>query len=81
MVHLTEKPVELARRAIEYSSLAGEAVLDPFGGSGSTLVACEQTGRRAYLMEIDPLYADVVVSRFEAFGGKKAERVPAEAVA
>ena len=66
MVHLTEKPVELARRAIEYSSLPGEAVLDPFAGSGSTLVAAEQTGRRAYLMEIDPLYADVVVARFEA---------------
>ena len=81
MVHLTEKPVELARRAIEYSSLAGEAVLDPFAGSGSTLVACEQTGRRAYLMEIDPLYCDVVVSRFEAFSGKQAQRVPAEAVA
>ena len=81
MVHLTEKPVELARRAIEYCSLPGEAVLDPFAGTGSTLVACEQTGRRAYLMEIDPLYADVVVARFEAFSGKKAERVPAEAVA
>ena len=72
MVHLTEKPVELARRAIEYSSLKGEAVLDPFAGSGSTLVACEQTGRRAYLMEIDPLYADVVVARFEAFMGGRA---------
>ena len=47
MVHLTEKPVELAARAIEYSSLPGENVLDPFAGSGSTLVACEQTGRRA----------------------------------
>jgi DNA modification methylase len=80
MVHLTEKPVELARRAIEYSSLPGEAVLDPFAGSGSTLVACEQTGRRAYLMEIDPLYTDVVVA-IEAFSGQKAERVPAEAVA
>jgi DNA modification methylase len=77
MVHLTEKPVELARRAIEYSSLPGEAVLDPFAGSGSTLVACEQTGRRAYLMEIDPLYCDVVVARFEAFAGTKADRVPA----
>jgi len=83
MVHLTEKPVELARRTIEYSSLPGEAVLDPFAGSGSTLVACEQSGRRAYLIEIDPLYCDVVVARFEAFSGKKAERVPAptEAVA
>jgi DNA modification methylase len=74
MVHLTEKPVELARRAIEYSSLPGEAVLDPFAGSGSTLVACEQTGRRAFLMEIDPLYCDVVVARFEGFSGTKAER-------
>jgi DNA modification methylase len=83
MVHLTEKPVELARRAIEYSSLAGEAVLNPFAGSGSTLVAAEQTGRRAYLMEVDPLYCDVVVARFEGFSGKKAARVqvPAEAVA
>jgi DNA modification methylase len=81
MVHLTEKPVELARRAIEYSSLPGEAVLDPFAGSGSTLIAAEQTGRRAYLMEIDPLYADVVVARFEAFSGKKAERAPASAEA
>jgi DNA modification methylase len=80
MVHLTEKPVELARRAIEYSSLPGEAVLDPFAGSGSTLIAAEQTGRQAFLMEVDPLYCDVVVARFEAFSGKKAERVPAEAV-
>jgi DNA modification methylase len=57
MIHLTEKPVEVSRRAIEYSSLPGEAILDLFAGSGSgsTLVACEQTGRRAYLMEIDPL--------------------------
>jgi len=74
MVHLTEKPVELARRAIEYSSLPGEEVLDPFAGSGSgsTLAACERTGRRAYLMEVDPLCTDVVVARFEAFSGRKA---------
>jgi DNA modification methylase len=74
MVHLTEKPVELARRAIEYSSRAGEAVLDLFGGSGSTLIAAEQTGRRGYLMEIDPLYCDVIVERWKAFTGRKAER-------
>ncbi|MCA9287997.1 MAG: site-specific DNA-methyltransferase, partial [Phycisphaerales bacterium] len=74
MVHLTEKPVELARRAIEYSSRPGERVIDLFGGSGSTLVAAEQTGRRALLMEIDPLYADVIVRRWEKFTGKKAER-------
>jgi DNA modification methylase len=75
MVHLTEKPVELAVRAIQYSSLPGENVLDLFGGSGSTLVACEQTGRHAYLMEIDPLYCDVIIARFEAFSGKKARRL------
>jgi DNA modification methylase len=74
MVHLTEKPVELATRAMEYSSRPGENVLDLFGGSGSTLIAAEQTGRRAYLMEIDPPYCDVIVSRWEAFTGKKAER-------
>ena len=74
-LHLTEKPVELAVRAIQYSSLAGENVLDLFGGSGSTLIACEQTGRRAFLMELDPLYCDVIVQRFENFTGKKAQRV------
>jgi DNA modification methylase len=73
MIHLTEKPVELASRAIEYSSKPGENVLDLFGGSGSTLIAAEQTGRRAYLMELDPLYCDVIVTRYEQFTGKKAE--------
>ncbi|MHB8459872.1 MAG: DNA modification methylase [Candidatus Limnocylindrales bacterium] len=76
MVHLTEKPVELARLAIDYSSLHGEAVLDLFGGSGSTLIAAEQTGRHAYLMEIDPAYCDVIVARWHAFTGQKAERLP-----
>ncbi len=59
-------------------------VLDPFAGSGSTLIAAEQTGRRAYLVEIDPLYTDVVVERWQKFTGNKAERIagpPAEAVA
>jgi DNA modification methylase len=77
MVHLTEKPVELAARAMEYSSRPGENILDLFGGSGSTLIAAEQAGRRAFLMELDPLYCDVITSRFEQFSGKKAERVPA----
>jgi len=77
MVHLTEKPVELAVRAIQYSSRAGENVLDLFGGSGSTLIGCEQTGRKAYLMEMDALYSDVIVQRWEQFTGKKAERQPA----
>jgi len=74
MIHLTEKPVELAVRALQYASRRGEYVLDLFGGSGSTLIAAEQTGRRAFLMGIDPLYCDVIVKRFEQFTGKKAER-------
>jgi DNA modification methylase len=77
MVHLTEKPVELAARAIEYSSKRGENVLDLFGGSGSTLIAAEQTGRKAFLMELDPLYCDVIVTRYEQFTGKKADRIAA----
>jgi len=78
MVHLTEKPVELAVRAMTYSSRPSENVLDLFGGSGSTLIAAEKTGRRAFLMELDALYADVIVRRWEEFTGKKAERVAAE---
>ena len=59
-------------------TLAGDAdVLDLFGGSGSTLIGCEQTGRKAFLMEIDPLYCDVIVQRWEQFTGRKAERVAA----
>ena len=75
MVHLTEKPVELAVRAMQYSSRTGENVLDLFGGSGSTLIAAQQTGRRAFLMELDPLYCDVIVQRYEQFTGQKAEYV------
>jgi DNA modification methylase len=72
MVHLTEKPVELAVRAMQYSSRPGENVLDLFGGSGSTLIAAEQTGRHAFLMELDCLYADVIVDRYQRFTGKPA---------
>ena len=78
MVHLTEKPVELASRAMEFSSKPGENVLDLFGGSGSTLIAAEQIGRKAYLMELDPPYCDVIVQRYEEFTGKKAERIGAD---
>jgi DNA modification methylase len=67
----------LATRAIEYSSKSGENVLDLFGGSGSSLIAAEMTNRNAFLMEIDPLYADVIVTRWEQFTGQKAERRPA----
>jgi DNA modification methylase len=76
MIHLTEKPVELAVRAMQYSSRPGENVLDIFGGSGSTLIGAEQTGRKSFLMELDPLYCDVIVQRYENFVGKKAERIP-----
>ena len=74
MIHLTEKPVELSLRAIKYSSRAGENVLDLFAGSGSTLIAAEKTGRKAFLMEIDPWYCDTIVQRWEEFTGKKATR-------
>jgi DNA modification methylase len=77
MVHLTEKPVELAIRAMQYSSRSGEHILDPFGGSGSSLIAAEQTDRRALLMEIDALYCDVIVERWQRFTGKKAKRLGA----
>ena len=69
MVHLTEKPVELAVRAMQYSSRIGDNVLDLFGGSGSTLIAAEQTGRKAFLMELDPPYSDVICERFLKFSG------------
>ena len=79
IIHLTEKPVELAARAMGYSSKPGENVLDLFGGSGSTLIAAEQTGRRAFLMELDALYCDVIVQRWERYTGKKAQRLGATA--
>jgi DNA modification methylase len=73
MIHLTEKPVELAVRALQYSSRPREHVLDLFAGSGSTLIGAEQTGRRAYLMELDPLYCDVLLARWQNFTGHKAK--------
>ena len=73
MVHLTEKPVELAERALMYSSRKGESVLDLFGGSGSTLIAAERLGRRALLIEIDPSYCDVIVQRWQDFTGERAD--------
>jgi DNA modification methylase len=74
MVHLTEKPVELAARAMQFSSRPGEHVLDLFGGSGSTLIGAEQTARKAFLMELDQLYCDVIVERWEKYTGRKATR-------
>ena len=69
MVHLTEKPVALAVRAIQYSSRKGENVLDLFGGSGSTLIGCQQTQRKSFVMEIDPPYCDVICQRYVGFTG------------
>lgn len=73
-VHPTMKPVALLAYLTMNSSQAGDVVLDPFGGSGSTLVACVQTGRVARLMEIDPRYCDVIVQRWEEFSGERATR-------
>jgi DNA modification methylase len=74
MMHLTEKPVELAARALHYSSQAGDNVLDLFGGSGSTLIAAQQADRRAFILELDPLYVDVIVQRWQTFTGRSAQR-------
>lgn len=71
-VHPTMKPVELCQRAIENSSVANCIVLDLFGGSGSTLIACEKTNRHARLMELDPKYCDVIIKRWQDFTGKQA---------
>ena len=72
-LHPTMKPLALIDRALENSPQVGDMVLDLFLGSGSTLVACERTGRRCLGMEIDPLYAAVALMRWEAFTGEKAE--------
>src|SRR5262249_43338834 len=74
MVHLLKNPWNWPR-AIQYSTRPGENGLDLFRGSGSTLIAAEQTGRRAFVMELDPLYCDVIVARYEQFTGKQAERI------
>jgi DNA modification methylase len=74
MIHLTEKPVELAIRAMQYSSVQGENVLDLFGGSGSTLIGAEQSGRNAFLMELDSLYSDVICQRYFKFTGTEPVR-------
>lgn len=71
--HPTMKPLALLRKAILNSSLANEIVLDPFGGSGSTLIACEQTLRQCRMVELDPRYADVILYRWERYTSLKAE--------
>jgi DNA modification methylase len=73
--HPTMKPPELIEAALRNSSRRREIVLDPFAGSGSTLVAAERSGRRAYLVELDPRYCDVVCDRYERLTGQKAKRI------
>ena len=73
-LHPTMKPVELVERAVRNSSKTRDLVLDPFGGSGTTLIACEKTGRRARLIELDPKYVDVIVRRWEEYTGQKAQK-------
>jgi DNA modification methylase len=91
-LHPTMKPVELVSRAIGNSSQRRDIVLDPFGGSGSTMIACEKTGRLARLIELDPTYVDTAVIRWQEYTGVEAvldgdgrsfrevagERVPAQ---
>ena len=72
-LHPTMKPVELVERAIRNSSKTRDTVLDPFAGSGSTLIACERTGRQARLIELEPKYCDVIVERWQQHTGRKAE--------
>lgn len=74
-VHPTQKPLFLPSEAINNSSKKGQTVLDVFGGSGSTLIACEQLNRRCYMMELDPKYCDVIVKRWENFTGNKAKKI------
>lgn len=77
--HPTMKPVRLFAYQICNSTRPGTVVLDLFAGSGTTLIACEKTGRTARLMELDPRYVDVIVARWEALTGQKAERITADA--
>lgn len=74
-LHPTMKPVELVANAILNSSLESEIVADFFGGSGTTLIACEQTNRKCYMMELDPHYCDVIIERWEKLTGKKAVKL------
>jgi DNA modification methylase len=71
-LHPTMKPVELVERAIRNSSKSRDTVLDPFGGSGSTLIGCEKAGRQARLIELEAKYCDVIVRRYQEFSGKEA---------
>lgn len=74
-LHPTMKPIELISKALKQSSKENDTVLDLFGGSGSTLIACEQLDRKCYMMELDPKYCDVIIKRWETLTGKKAKLI------
>lgn len=73
--HASPKPQKLCERILLTSSRENEQVLDIFGGSGSTLIACEQTNRNCYMMELSPHYCQVIINRWETFTGEKAEQI------
>ena len=73
--HVTPKPLALCARGILSSSRRGEVVLDLFGGAGSTMMACEQVGRKCYMMELSPQWCDLIINRWERISGKKAVKV------
>ena len=74
-IHPTMKPIRLISRLIKNSSKPGESVIDFFGGSGSTLISCEQLGRKCYMIELDPKYVDVIIDRWETLTGKTAVKI------
>ena len=74
-LHPTMKPIELIENAVLDASQENDIVLDVFGGSGSTLIACENLNRRCRMMEIDPIYCDVIIERWEKLTGKHAEKI------
>lgn len=76
-LHPTMKPVDLIGKAIKNSSKEGDIIVDPFSGSGSTMMACEQLGRACYCMDLEPKYVEVAVKRWEKFTGKKAKKITA----
>ena len=74
-MHPTQKPVGMLGDILKDFTKEGEIVLDCFGGSGSTLIACEQLGRKCRMIELDPHYCDVIIARWEKLTGKKAELI------
>jgi tRNA G10 N-methylase Trm11 len=74
-VHPTQKPIKVCVWFIEKLSKSNDLILDLFGGSGSTLIACEQIGRKCHMMELDPLYVDVIIKRWEKLTGKTATKI------